>query len=77
MSELNTSQLKYLTYLNISNTNVKSFCPSYLKSLKYLWMNGATIYELDLREITKLKCIWGADEDGKQILTGPEVKRWE
>ena len=77
MSELDTSQLKCLTHLNISNTKIESFCPSGLKSLDWLWVDGAPIGDLDLRGVTTLKYIWGADEEGKRILTGPDVDRYE
>ena len=77
MSELETSQLKCLIRLSISNTKIESFCPSGLKSLEWLWVDGAPIRDLDLRGVTTLIYIEGADEEGKRILTGPDVERDE
>ena len=77
ISELNTSQLKCLIDLDINNTKIESFCPSGLKSLEYLFVSGAPIGDLDLRGVTTLRTIWGADEEGKRILTGPDVDRRE
>ena len=77
ISELDASQLKCLITLSIINTKIESFCPSGLKSLKYLFVKGAPIGDLDLRGVITLLCIWGADEEEKRILTDPGVDRDE
>ena len=75
VKKFSTQSLGRLTSLRMSDSKVEDVDAEPLAALNDINVKGTPITRLDLRSCKNLSYAYGCSEEGREVMTGPDVKR--